>query len=174
MIITILFMSHVDCSWAETLQKDEAHECSFGRWVGWTRRLLKSFDSVWPIRPLTVSFITLLAEIIMLEQNVALYRMSNETRFFVVGSALVQLCSQSFSTHVVVFFVLHGMVSFLFMWFVCVLRKTSSSFRVCSMRSTSLWTRSCEDRQTVEAFWTPWSWFVCDSIWLEFFHTFAR
>lgn len=31
----------------------------------------------------------LLAEIIMMEQNVAIYRMSNETRFFVIGSALV-------------------------------------------------------------------------------------
>jgi hypothetical protein len=30
------------------------------------------------------------AEIIMLEQNVALYRMSNETRFFIIGSALVR------------------------------------------------------------------------------------
>jgi hypothetical protein len=33
------------------------------------------------------------AEIIMLEQNVAIYRTTNETRFFVVGSALVRLAT---------------------------------------------------------------------------------
>ena len=45
--------------------------------------------NLWP----TSNTVLHAAEIIMIEQNVAIFRTSNETRFFVVGSALVRLHS---------------------------------------------------------------------------------
>jgi hypothetical protein len=79
--LTVVFPS--GSTGGQAFQENQAHKCSSGRSISFSN------PSLFTLSSLVDNCLLSTAEIIMLDHNVALFRNSNETRFFVIGSALV-------------------------------------------------------------------------------------